>query len=252
MTMITLLTVLALGVPIAIIALILRELRRALASPDWTADERRMTLNVFASVLVGWFLVAAASSWLGAYRAAPNSVPTIQYPLLAPILVGAWLIWRSETLRRVIAAVPQHWLVSMQAFRVLGGVFLVLYAIGEMPGVFAWPAGIGDILVGVLAPVVGLAYARAPRQNADLVKWWNVLGLVDLAVAVVTGVASAPSLIQVAAFNRPNELIAMFPVVMVPAFLVPLWILMHIASLAKLRREAATGNTPHGVAMSRM
>jgi hypothetical protein len=70
--------------------------------------------------------------------------------------------------------------------------------------------------------------------------WWNILGLTDLIIAVATGIASSPSRIQVTAFDQPNVLIAMYPLVLVPVFLVPLWILLHIASLAKLRRRAAT------------
>lgn len=246
------LTVLTLASSVAIIALILQELRKALFMPPWTARDRDRLVNVFAIGLIGWFLAATVSAWLGAYHAAPERLPTIQYALLTPILIGAWLIWRSPTVGLVIDAIPQQWLVGVQIFRILGGIFLVLYAIGKMPGVFAWPAGIGDLLVGALAPVVAIAYARAPRLNADLVLWWNILGLTDLIVAVATGVGSSPSVIQVTAFEHPNELISMFPLVLVPAFLVPLWVLLHIASLTKLRRDAAFDKKPHGVAISRM
>jgi Na+/phosphate symporter len=83
--------------------------------------------------------------------------------------------------------VPQEWLVGVQLYRAEGGIFLVLYATGWLPALFAWPAGLGDILVGVLTPVIAIAYARAPRQNADLVWAWNVFGLADLLVAVTTG-----------------------------------------------------------------
>ena len=246
------LTVLALTSSVAIIALILLGLRKALSIPEWTARDRERVVNAFAIVLIGWFLTATVSAWFGAYHAAPGTMPTIQYALLTPIIIGAWLIWRSPTVGRVIDAIPQQWLVGIQIFRVLGGTFLVLYAMGEMPGIFAWPAGIGDLLVGVLAAVVAIAYARAPRENSDLVMWWNILGVTDLVIAVATGVSSSPSSIQVTSFDQPNELISMFPLVLVPAFLVPLWILLHIASLTKLRRAAAIDKKPHGVAMSHM
>jgi hypothetical protein len=41
-------------------------------------------------------------------------------------------------------------------------------------------------------------------------------------------------------FDRPNVLMDHFPLVLVPVYLVPLWILLHIALLTKLRREAAS------------
>ena len=76
----------------------------------------------------------------------------------------------------MIAAVPQQWIVGVQLYRALGAIFLILYAAGKLPGLFAWPAGIGDIAIGFLAPVVGLAYARAPHKAAGVVAAWNVFG----------------------------------------------------------------------------
>jgi hypothetical protein len=120
-------------------------------------------------------------------------------------------------------------------------IFLILYANNKLPGLFAWPAGVGDVLVGVLAPVVAIAYARAPRENTDLVTAWNAFGIFDLVVAVGTGFATSPSQLQLLALDRPNELVSLFPLVLVPAYLVPLSILLHLASLAKLRVRSVIG-----------
>ena len=124
---------------------------------------------------------------------------------------AALLIWRSPLVGRIIDAVPQQWLVSVQVYRALGVIFLILYANGQLPGLFAWPAGVGDVLVGVLAPIIGLAYARDPKQNGDLVAGFNLFGLADLAIAISTGFLTAPSLAQPFAVEPPNELIASTP-----------------------------------------
>jgi hypothetical protein len=63
--------------------------------------------------------------------------------------------YRSPLVGRIIDAVPQQWLVSVQFYRALGVIFLILYAGGKLPGLFAWPAGVGDVIVGVMAPVIG-------------------------------------------------------------------------------------------------
>ena len=91
-------------------------------------------------------------------------------------------------------------------------------------------------MVGALAPVVAIAYARGPEKNGDLALVWNILGLTDLSVAVATGMVTAPSPIQQFAFDLPNELIGAFPLVLIPIYLVPLSVLLHLASLTKLRR----------------
>jgi hypothetical protein len=186
--------------------------------------------------LIGWYLATLVLAWFEFYRGASSRVPTIQYGLLIPIIVGVVLAWRWKLLGRVIHAVPQEWIVGVQLYRAMGLIFLVLLAAGRLPGLFAWPAGVGDIIVGVVAPFVGIAYARNPHKAAGLVRAWNFFGIVDLVVAVGTGLLTSPSPLQMFSFDAPNELISAFPLVMVPVFLVPLSILLHLASLKKLRQ----------------
>jgi hypothetical protein len=187
-------------------------------------------------LLLAWFFATLLLSWFEFYRGAPSRTPTIQYGLLVPIIVGVVLAWRWGMLRRIIEAVPQEWIVGVQFYRALGLIFLVLRGAGRLPGMFAWPAGAGDIIVGLLAPVVAITYARNSHGAAVLVRAWNLFGIADLIVAVSTGLLTSPSPLQMFAFDAPNDLISAFPLVMVPVFLVPLSILLHLASLKKLRQ----------------
>jgi|SRR5260370_5064264 len=220
---------------VAIVVTVIVGLHRALKRARWTDRDRRHVVLSVATLLLGWYLVTLLLSWFEFYRGASSRVPTIQYGLLIPIIVGVVLAWKWKMLGRVIESVPQGWIVSVQLYRALGLMFLVLYAVGRLPGVFALPAGIGDIIVGLVAPVVGVAYARNPSSAAGLVRAWNAFGIIDLIVAVGSGLLTSPSPIQMLAFKAPNELISAFPLVMVPVFLVPLSILLHFASLKKLR-----------------
>jgi len=221
---------------VAIVAAILHGIRRALIMGGWSSYDRRRAAGIAAVVLIGWFGAAIALGWLGVYRGVSDRMPTIQYGILAPILIGGLLILRSSTVARVLDAVPQHWLIGVQFYRALGIIFLILYGAGKLPGLFAWPAGLGDVLVGVLAPVVAIAYARGPRENRDLVLSWNIFGIGDLIVAVGTGLVTSPSPFQLFAFDLPNELISAFPLILIPTYLVPVSVLLHLASLAKLQR----------------
>jgi hypothetical protein len=45
-----------------------------------------------ASALIGWFAIAVALAWFGAYQGAGERLPTIQYGVLVPILTGSVLI----------------------------------------------------------------------------------------------------------------------------------------------------------------
>jgi hypothetical protein len=229
----------------AIVITVLFGLHSALKLARWPARDRRQAVGSGTVLLVAWFGAALLLSRFGFYRGTPHRIPTIQYGVLIPIIVGVALFWQWRTLRRVIEAVPQEWIVSVQLYRALGLIFLVLYAGGRLPGVFAWPAGAGDVIVGLLAPVVGIAYGRGSRNAAGLVRAWNRFGIIDLIVAVATGLLTSPSPFQMFAFGAPNELISAFPLAMVPVFLVPLSVLLHLASLEKLRQTKAGQQLPH-------
>jgi hypothetical protein len=217
---------------VAVVAIMLFGLHRALSRTEWPTKERGRAFWSILALLLAWFAGALVLSWSGFYQGTPTRVPTIPFGLLIPIAGGVVLFWRWPLLRRVIDAVPQSWLVGVQLYRLEGLIFLTLYAAGLLPGAFALPAGIGDVVVGLLAPVVGVAYAR--RTRPALLRAWNLLGLADLAVAVTTGFLTSPSPVQLLALDRPNELISAFPLAMIPVFLVPLSVLLHFASFEKL------------------
>lgn len=124
---------------VAIVAAILFGLNRALARADWSAEQRARVVGGAALILVLWLAGAIALGAAGAFHASAGDVPTLQYGVFLPILVGALLIWRSPLVGRIIDAVPQQWLVSVQAYRALGVIFLILYAGGKLPGLHGLP-----------------------------------------------------------------------------------------------------------------
>jgi hypothetical protein len=221
---------------VAAVAAILTGVRQALKLTGLADRVRERAFWTVSALLVGWFFAALALSWSGVYRGTYTSIPTIPFGLLIPIVFGVALYWRWPVLRQIVESVPQSWLIAIQIYRAEGLIFLLLYAVGRLPGEFAWPAGVGDVMVGLLAPLVAVAYRRGLRGSAGLVRAWNLLGLLDLLVAVTTGFLTSPSPLQLLAFDRPNELISAFPLAMIPVFLVPLSVLLHLASLEKLRQ----------------
>jgi hypothetical protein len=228
-----------LGGAVAVTAALVYGLHRALKVAEWRVGERRRAVWSIGAPLVAWLLAALWLSSSGFYGGQTHRIPTIQYGILLPIVAGAALWWRWGTLRRALEAVPMRWVVTLQVYRALGVIFLILYAGGHLPGEFAWPAGAGDITVGLLAPIVGWAYGRESRRAAGWVRAWNWFGLADLIVAVTMGLLTSPSPLQRLALGAPNELISAFPLVMVPVYLVPLSVLLHFASLKKLRGTEA-------------
>lgn len=229
---------------VGIVAAVLAGIWLAVTRAGWKDAPRVVTLRTAAVLLPLWFVLALALSWVEAFRGAADRTPTIEFGIFVPVAVGLVWMWRSETATRLIDAIPQSWLIGVQFYRVLGVIFLLLHAQGKLPSLFALPAGAGDVAVGLLAPVVAVAYARGVAGREVLVGAWNILGLLDLAVAVTTGFLTSPSPLQMYSFDAPNELISAYPLVLVPVFAVPLAVLLHVASLIKLARETAHRKSP--------
>jgi hypothetical protein len=209
-------------------------LHKALKLAGWPAQQRRRASIGGAALLLAWLFAALLTAWFGVYRLNVSPVPAIPFAILIPIVAGVALFRWSASFRRVVHTLPQPWIVSLELFRAEGVIFLILYAGGHLPGVFAWPAGIGDMLTGLLAPIVAIRYARNSPHAAGWLRAWNLFGILDLIVAVTTAFLSSPSQFQMFALAAPNLLISAFPLVMIPVFLVPLAILLHLASLQKL------------------
>jgi hypothetical protein len=199
-------------------------------------QERSETWITITGALLIWFAVALWLGRAGVFVARTAVVPPIPFAILLPIAVGLYLLASSRRFAAVFEVIPQSWLTGVQIYRVLGAMFLALWTQNRMPGEFALPAGTGDVIVGLAAPIVAwLNAAHSPSaRNATIA--WNIFGVADLVIAVGSGFLTSPSPYQMLAFDRPNELIVEYPFVLVPAFFVPLSIILHVLSLWKLRR----------------
>jgi hypothetical protein len=169
---------------------------------------------------------------------APRGAPPLALliGLLAPLslfLVGYRTIPR---LREFILSADLRLIVGMQAWRWAGFGFLTLYTYGVLPGIFAWPAGLGDMAIGVTAPLVLSALLRRPGFAASKsFLAWNVSGILDLTVAVSIG-ALVPLLAPNFYGTVSTAPMTQLPLVLVPTYLVPTFLLLHLTALFQARR----------------
>lgn len=165
--------------------------------------------------------------------------PTI-LPLIAIgfITLFFWLrfLYKMPLLQDIASAIPVHWLVGVQVFRFMGIGFLSFYNLGLIPGQFAIPTAWGDVFIGVTAIPVAIMLWMKLAFAKKLAIWWNYLGIADLAMALILGISTFPRPIQVFPTTPDNLLIALYPLVMVPLFAVPLSLLIHLYTLRVLKR----------------
>jgi hypothetical protein len=187
--------------------------------------------KLISGLIAAWFIFSLTMSALHAFRTDPSQ-PPLPLGLAVLIPITLFLAWfrASESFRQFVLALNPRVLTMVQSWRIAGFTFVVLYAYHILPGEFALPAGWGDILIGVTAPLVAMKLANADHRNGFIL--WQALGIADLVTAVATGTAVGlidPHGIQTSAMT-------VLPLSMIPTFAVPLLLILHIICIAQARR----------------
>jgi hypothetical protein len=204
-----------------------------------------------AAVFGGWLVITAALAGAKVYVREGGFWFGLAF---AGVLVALLLATRIPLLARILAGPgTASRLAVPHTLRVAGIVFLILMAQGRLPAAFALPAGLGDIAIGIAAPFVARRLARAPRSAAALstAVRFNLLGILDLAVALTLGVLLGPPWLL--GGTPSTEMLRLLPLALIPTAAVPLAITLHIVSLQRLRAAArvempdATTRRPRGI-----
>lgn len=198
---------------------------------------RKLTTSLIAL----WFTFSVAASALYIFRTDASRPPlALGLGALAPIVV--FLLWfvTSEPFREFVLALNPRILTVVQAWRIAGFVFLVLYTYGILPGMFALPAGWGDIAIGATAPLVAMKLAGVDHRKGFIV--WHVLGISDLLMAVILGTTAS-------LFNphgAATSAMTVLPLSLIPTFAVPLLLILHVICIAQARRWRPTQSSGIG------
>jgi hypothetical protein len=193
---------------------------------------------VVIGVLALWFGAVLLLGAAGALVRLPGTPPLpILIAATAPLAVFlvAYSVWPAFRAYVLSADLPLG--AAVQAWRAGGLVFLALYRHGLLPGAFAWPAGLGDIAIGVSAPWIALGLVRRPGfATSRVFVAWNLFGILDLVVAVGTGGLHSA---LASAGEVTTGPMAELPLVLIPAYLVPLFVMLHLAALFQSRQHRA-------------
>ena len=201
---------------------------------------RVRTWGFVTLVVTAWycgFSFLAAHSFFQASRTV--NVPALPFGVFLPIVLGLWYALRSPAIRKTVEAIPLSWLVAVQFYRVIGVIFAILAAMGQLPHVFGYPTGYGDVAVGLLALPTAWMLAKGTAYSRTAAYVWNGLGILDFVVALTTGFLSSPGQLQQLALDHPNILATGYPLVMISTLLVPLSWILHMLSLWKLQKQPA-------------
>jgi hypothetical protein len=198
--------------------------------------------TVVTVLFLAWGALVIVLGARGAFVTTPGAPPLgLLIGLVAPLAVFLIGYSASRPVREFVLSADLRFIVGMQAWRWAGFGFLTLYTYRVLPGIFAWPAGLGDMSIGVTAPFVLMALLRRPGfAGSRRFVAWNLAGILDLAVAVSIGALVpllAPSLYGTVSTTPMTQL----PLVLIPTYLVPTFLILHLTALFQARRFGAAG-----------
>jgi hypothetical protein len=197
------------------------------------ADPKRSSGPFLVAMLV-WFALACAAGATGRVASLTPPQPQLMIAALSILLlVSGWVL---PGLRAWLRDVNLRGFVAFHVTRFVGIAFLAMSARGELSPEWALPAGWGDIAVATGALLIAV-FLRQPESRPDLVRLWNLIGLIDIVAVVVTAARIG---------MREPEAIApllRFPMSLVPTFVVPIVFATHCWMALRLQPRArpATG-----------
>ncbi len=172
-------------------------------------------------------------------------LPPIAITAIVPIAAFVAAYRASPSIRTRVLSLDIRMLTMLQLWRVVGFSFLLLHAFDVLPGLFAWPAGVGDVLVGVLAAIV---VARATRDPAWLTSrqmiQFHLIGLADFVIAVTTAALSTGAIPAFTFGGVTSAAMDVWPLNLFPSFIVPAFVILHLIVLLKIREIRRTARTP--------
>ncbi len=206
----------------------------------------RIPTGVSIAVGLALWLAVVWSMGTSGILTAPATQPfrPVLLSVVVPVIAFLAAYAGSMRFRNFMLSLDVRFLTMLQLWRVLGFGFITLYAYDVLPGLFAWPAGLGDVAIGLTAPIVVWALLHQP----DFVKSgrfviFNLLGILDFVVAASTAVLASgayPEIYTGLPTSAPMEL---WPLIIFPGFIVPLFLFAHLTVLFQVyarRQQTST------------
>lgn len=204
--------------------------------------EGRLPGILTISLVLLWFAGAVLAADADLFRTWRGLGPlsAVQWAIVLPVLV----FWTAHILvppfRRAVGELDLVFLSAIQCTRILGTGHLLWWSFGLMAGGFAFPVGVGNFIVTVLAVVTTVAVARRSPGHR---RWLWILTIVGTAEFLMTiGLAVGGMMATSASFDPPVNAAGLadfrlLPLSIFPTFLIPFFLVIHSATFARLAAE---------------
>lgn len=192
----------------------------------------------FLHILCGWHVYIISLSLTG-YIENLNFPPRFFLLTIFPAFVLIGFLSTKIKNSPWLINIPPHWLIFYQSFRIVIEVIFV-FTVGE--GILHRNVTMEgynyDIVYAFTAIIIGLCIAANFKRYRKLALVWNYMGLGVILIIIFL----FQSTIYVPEIYGPNTLpfpveFMKYPYILVPAFLMPSAVLVHVMSIIQLRMD---------------
>lgn len=195
--------------------------------------KKNPTMLVSTFLLFWLFIVAILS--LGQFFLAFDSMPPRFIIAVGVPIIAIVVLFINAKSREYIKRIPITTLTYIHIIRVPVEIVLWWLFLNEVIPISLTFEGVNyDILAGITAPFVAIFMVGLRSKSRIGAVLWNFAALVLLGNIVIRAILSAPLPFQQFAFDMPNIAVFYFPYIWLPAFVVPVVLFAHLASLLKL------------------
>ena len=164
--------------------------------------------------------------------------PRFPILLIFPAFIFTGVVLYRNRNSTLLAAIPKSWAIYYQTFRiVIESLFVGSVALGLLHPEVTLEGYNYDILFGISAPIVGFMVFNRKIWSSKVALYWNYLGLAVISFIIFLFITTIfiPSFWGESQALAPKEIMT-FPFVLVPAFLMPSAVFIHILSIIQLTR----------------
>lgn len=184
-----------------------------------------------------WLIVTALAALSGITQVT-TAPPRLLFLLLIPVS-AIILLFSTSRGRKFIDALDPARLTLIHVIRIpVEIVLFLLFLKGTVAEIITFEGRNYDILAGISAPLIYYFGFRKKLIGRKGLILWNILCLVLLFNVVIHAVLTVPYPFQQLAFDQPTIAVLYFPFVWLPAYVVPVVLFSHLATLRSLSRQS--------------
>ncbi len=191
------------------------------------------------SILFIWLAVQAVISITGFYSRNTHAMPPPFLLATLPNVLAILLLFITKSGRAFIDGMNLKVLTILHIIRIPVEIVLLWLCINKVvPQIMTFEGCNFDILSGISAPFIYYLAFRKEAYNKRLLLVWNIICVLLLVNIVSLAVLSAPFAIQRFGLDQPNIAVLYFPYIWLPACVVPVVLLSHLASIRLLLKKS--------------